>query len=238
MKQFLWTLCFLPLLGQAQRIEYAWPNTPCPNLLNCDSGCTACASPVNSGAGFFGNALALLGADVCPHTQGGGDNALLTYGWTTLPDEGYGLLITGIAFEPTQLDSIVLRHRAGTDGPTRLQVRFGINENMPTAQLADLPVPGEFGKTTFLHLGDVQAGPDMVYGYFSLLLQPYAGNGGSWDLDDIRIVGSPAVATPVPDLSIATIDAPLPKFDALGRPLVEKPGFRFYLDRSRRVVVP
>jgi hypothetical protein len=238
MKQLLLTMCLLPMLGHGQRIEYAWPNTPCPNLLNCDSGCTACASPVNSGDGFFGNALTLLGAAACPHAQGGGDNALFTFDWPTIPNDGYGLLITGIAFEPTQVDSIVLRHRAGIDGPTRLRVRFGVNENMPATELADLPVPGEFGRTTFMQLGNVEAGAGMVYGYFSLLLQPYAGNGGSWDLDDIRIVGSPLQTTAVPDLSLADLKAPLPKFDALGRPMVDKPGLRFYLDRSRRVVVP
>lgn len=238
MRPALWPIFLLCVPAWAQSIDYAWLNQPCVSVLNCDTGCTACNSSVNEGSMFFGNPMAFLGVDVCPHPITSGDNVLLTYGWPTFPQEGSAVLLTGIAFSPTQVDSVIVRHRAGADGPQRLQVRFGINENMPATVLADVAVPDQFGNSTFTQLGDVIAGPQMIYGYFSLLLQPYQGEGGSWDLDALRIVGSPSTITDIPDLSVPAGTAKLPRYDALGRPILERPGMRFYLDRSKRVVLP
>ena len=237
MKTLTLLLFLIPFHIRAQRIELAWLNTPCANMLNCDTGCSACNTPVNQGTQFFGNPVTFLGVDVCPEPVHVGDNALLTYGWPSFPDNEHGLLITGIAFTPTYLDSVIIRHRSGTDGPQRMRVRFGINENMPATVLADLPVGDQFTGSVFTQLGTVAATETMVYGYFSLLLQPYQGNGGSWDLDELRIVGSAAQTTGVQDLSLPPNMASLPRFDALGRPILEKRGVRFYLDRSRRVIL-
>lgn len=238
MKLFLtWFVSIAPLFVAAQNIDFAWLNTPCANVLNCDSGCSACNSPINQGTQFFGNPVTFLGVDVCPHPIQVGDNALLTYGWPTIPDNEHGVLVTGIAFIPTYLDSVIIRHRAGADGPQRMSVRFGINENMPVTVMADVAVESQFDNSVFTHLGAVAATETMVYGFFSLLLQPYQGNGGSWDLDELRIVGSPVGSTSVQDLSLPSNMTSLPRFDALGRPILERRGVRFYLDRSRRVIL-
>jgi hypothetical protein len=126
---------------------------------------------------------------------------------------------------------------SGVDGPQRMSVKFGLNENMPTTVLADVSIGDQFGTTVLTDLGTVAASESMVYGYFSLLLQPYQGNGGSWDLDELHIAASPMLATEVQDLTLSGKWAPLPRFDALGRPVLERPGVRFYLDRTKHVVL-
>jgi hypothetical protein len=229
-------LLLLPSLLRAQVIEFTWPNQPCATVLNCDTGCTACNLPGVQGTTFMGNNAGFLGVDVCPHPVATADNALLTYGWPVNPDDAYAVLITGLAFTPTRIDSIVIRHRSGPDGPQRLQVRFGINQNMPAAVLADVPVLDAFGSSALAALGVVAPEPTMVYGYFSLLLQPYDGAGGSWDLDAVRIVGSPA-ATSVPDMGLPINARRMPRFDALGRPLDDQRTARLYIDGTRRIVV-
>lgn len=231
----LFVLC--PLLGAAQVVDYRWLNMPCSTMLNCDTGCSACNMPQNTTGQFFGNDVGWLGVDVCPHPVVVGDNALLTYGWPVIPDEQHAVIFTGIAFTPTRIDSVIIRQRSGPDGPQRLQVRFGINESMPATIIGDVPVPDAFTPLVITHPGDVIHPETMVYGFFSLLLQPYQGNGGSWDLDDLRIVGSPMEPTGIVDLRLPAPQGPLARYDALGRPILQKRGLRFYLDRSKRIVV-
>jgi hypothetical protein len=237
MRILLLSAFLFPLSMLGQKIEYAWPAMPCAVQINCDSGCTACALPVNENASFFGNDMGFLGVDVCPHPVELGDNALGTYGWPAIMDEDHMVILTGIAFTPTHIDSIIIRHRAGTDGPERLRVRFGVNQSLPTTEIADFAIPTNFDNTVVRDPGTVAAGEGMVFGFFSLLLQPYMGNGGSWDLDDIRIVGSAVDATAVQDLSLPTNAARLPAFDALGRPVIQRKAVRFYFDGTRRIVV-
>ena len=235
-------LLLLPGLLHAQVIDLTWPNQPCATVLNCDTGCTACNLPAAQGAALLVNAPVFLGVDACPHPVAVGDNAVLTYGWPADPDDAHAVLITGLAFTPTRIDSLVLHHRRGADGPARLQVRYGINANMPTTVIADVPVADSFQPTALADLGTVAPEPTMVYGYFSLLLQPYNGLGGSWDLDALRIVGTP-VATAVPDLALPTANRTLPRFDALGRPVLDRRSMHdsrsvhLYFDGTRRVVV-
>ncbi len=237
MKNALLITLLLPLAGTAQNVEYAWLNQPCASLLNCDTGCTACNMPANASTQFFGNDVGWLGVDVCPHPVTVGNNALFTYGWPTIPDNDHAVIVTGIAFTPTRIDSIIIRHTSDPDGPQRMQVRFGINQSMPTTIIGDVDVPEGFGSSVFTNLGDVTHDETMVYGFFSLLLQPYQGAGGSWDLDDLRLVGSPMEMTGIADLQLPDTSINLPRYDALGRPMAQKRGIRFYLDRSKRVVL-
>lgn len=233
----LFASLLLPLLMVAQRIEYRWLNTPCTSLLNCDTGCTACNMATNTDASFTAGNAGFIGVDVCPHPISSGDNLLFTYGWPAAPDEQHMVVLSGIAWEPVHIDSLIIEHRSSPGGPERLRVRYGINESMPANILADVPTPTAMGSSVWADLGTVAAGPEMVYGYFSLILQPYQGGSGSWDLDGLRIVGSPATMTGIPDLSVPTGARPLPRYDALGRPIVERRALRFYLDRSKRVML-
>jgi hypothetical protein len=235
-----WT--FLPLVfvvasASAQTINYEWLNEPCVSLLNCDTGCTACNSSRNSNSQFTGTDVGWIGVDVCPHPAIVGDNALFTYGWPSIADEDHMMLVSGIAFSPIHIDSLVFRHRSAPDGPQRLRVRFGVNESMSADEVGDVPVPSAFGNTVLTDLGDVAAGDGMLYGFFSLLLQPYLGEGGPWELDELRIVGTAISTTAVPDLSLPARMGKLPRYDALGRPIIDRPGVRFYLDGTKHVVL-
>lgn len=236
MRTLLACLWLIPSVLNAQVLKYAWPNQPCGAILNCDTGCTACNLPAASGSTFMGNNAGFLGVDVCPHPVATGDNALFTYGWPSAPDDDHAVIVTGLAFAPTRIDSILVRHRRGPDGPQRLQVRFGINENMPATVIGDVPAGEGFGNVTFTGLGLVAAEPAMVYGYFSLLLQPYSGAGGSWDLDELRIVGSPD-ANSMPDLLPPAGARRSLRFDALGRPVHDRRAVRFYFDGTRRIAL-
>lgn len=233
-----WTflpLAFVAACASAQSITYEWRNEACASLLSCDTGCTACNSARNSDGGFSGTDVGWLGVDVCPHPVTEGDNALFTYGWPSIADEDHMMLVSGIAFSPIHVDSVIITHRSAVDGPQRLRVRFGINESMSEDLIADVPVPAEFSNTVLTDLGEILPGDGMVYGYFSLLLQPYLTEGGFWEVDDLRIVGTPALSTALPDLSLPPNTGKLPKYDAMGRAIIERPGLRFYLDGSKQV---
>lgn len=233
---------FLPLVFvvssvTAQSINYEWLNEPCASLLSCDTGCTACNASRNSSGEFIGTDAGWVGVDVCPHPATTGDNALFTYGWPSIGDNEHVMLVSGIAFTPIHIDSIVFRHRSAADGPQRLRVRFGLNESMPATEIADVSVSDGFANTVLTDLGDVVAGDGMLYGFFSLLLQPYLGEGGPWELDDLRIVGTGMLSTAMPDLSLPANMGKLPRYDALGRPIIDRPGMRFYLDGTKHVVL-
>lgn len=235
-----WTVLPLILLSStavAQSIEYQWLNQPCASLLSCDTGCTACNSARAMDGQFSGTDVGWLGVDVCPHPIVSGDNVLFTYGWPSIADEDHLMLVSGIAFSPIHVDSLVFRHRSAWDGPQRIRVRFGVNESLSTNEIADLAVPTEFGNSVITDLGTVQAEGSMLYGYFSLLLQPYLGDGGPWELDELRIVGTPVSATAVPDLSIPARAGKPQRFDPLGRPIIDRPGIRIYIDGTKRVVL-
>lgn len=237
MRTLIIALLLSPLLGRAQVVEYQWLNQPCASVLNCDTGCSACNLPAAGNMQFFGNDVGWLGIDVCPHPIITGDNALMTYGWPAIPDEEHAAILTGIAFTPTRIDSVIIRHRAGSDGPQRLRVRFGVNESMPTNEVADVSISEQFTATTLLNIGEVTHPETMVYGFFSILLQPYQGSGGSWDLDDVRIVGTPMTTTGIHDHVVVASSKDLPRYDALGRPLLDRRSVRMYFDTSKRVVL-
>ncbi len=237
MKWPLLPLLVLPLAASAQSITYEWLNLPCASQVSCDTGCTACNASRNSSTWFTGTDAAWLGVDVCPHPIRQGDNALFVYGWPTIVDADHAMMVTGIAFSPVHVDSVIITHRSGPDGPQRILVSSGVNESMSDQQVSDLAVPGEFGTTVLTDLGDVLPGAGMAYGFFSLMLQPYLSEGGAWEIDALRIVGSPAQSTGVTDLTMPTNMAPLPKFDALGRTIIDRPGLRFYLDGSKHVTL-
>lgn len=196
MRTWLLFLLLSPLCLFGQRISYSWPNMPCAVVLNCDTGCTACNIPVNENDQFQGTNVSLQGLDVCPHPHAVGDNVLYTYGWPTIPDAATRIVLSGIAMQPTALDSLVIVHGAEDDGPQRLQVELSLNGEPPVI-VGDVYVDA-LGATVFTDLGSVVAGPSMIFGTFQLTLRAYQGQGGAFLLDDIRLVGGPMqVATSI-----------------------------------------
>ena len=196
----LFGLLLLPGLLHAQVIDLTWPNQPCATVLNCDTGCTACNLPAAQGAALLVNAPAFLGVDVCPHPVTVGDNAVLTYGWPAEPDTAHAVLITGLAFTPTRIDSVVLHHRRGADGPARLQVRYGINATMPTTVIADVPVADSFQPTALADLGTAEALEDLVGRLHAHLSRPLRIEACS-----LQVGASIGVALAQPDDTLASL---------------------------------
>ena len=237
MRNFLIAAFMVPLCSTAQTIELAWPNLPCTTLLSCDSGCTACNMAENSTPIFIGTNLGRTGIDICPLPIGGGDNMLATYGWSALPEEDHRVFVAFIAFEPMHIDSLIIRHRAGTDGPQRLQVRSVLNGTEPTL-IGDVFTSASLSNTVFTDLGCVEAGSGMVYGLLDLTLQAYQGGGGSWDIDDIRVVGSPCEANGINEIAPTTMTIEgSTTFDVLGRTAGTRAAQGLYTGRQKRVVV-
>lgn len=235
-------LFVLPLIPRAQTLDYQWLNLPCASMINCNTGCSACNVAAGGNAIVMGNALAWTGVDICPEPVTTADNALFTYGWPNIPDAGHVLILSGIAIEPIRIDSLVIEHRAASNGPQRLQVRYGVNEPLPASVIADVPTTEGFATTVLTGLGEVAAGPGQIFGMFQLVLQPYAGQSdGSWDLDAIRIVTSPASsasATSIAEVNGTMNLRPGTVFDVSGRS-VQATGraMGLYRDGSRRVVL-
>jgi hypothetical protein len=219
MKKLFLVLMLAPLLGVAQSITWSWPNMPCAFLLNCDSGCTACNLPVNTDASLYGNNMGRQGIDLCPQAVVPGDNALRSYGWPVFPDDSHSLFITAIAFSPIHIDSVIVRHRSDPDGPQRLEVKYGVNASDDLAVVSDAPIPSSFATTTITDLGYVAAGEGMVYGLFELRFQAYQGAGGSWDIDDVRVVATPWIQSGMEEPSPASSVLRAEQFDMLGRPV-------------------
>lgn len=233
-------LLAMPLVSPAQTLDYQWLNLPCATMINCNTGCSACNVAAGGNTIIMGNALAWIGVDICPEPVTTADNALFTYGWPVFPEAGHVLILSGLALEPVRIDSLVIEHRAASDGPQRLQVRYGVNQTMPTTVIADLPTNEAFTKSVLTGLGEVAAGQGQVFGMFQLVLQPYGGQGGSWDLDAIRIVTSPAnaTATSIADVNGNTNMRPGIVHDVLGRPVqANGRAVGIYRDGSRRVVL-
>ncbi len=235
MRQTLFLLLLWPAGLSAQTLEHRWMNQPCAQVLNCDSGCTACNLPEGGGAVLIGTNMGVVGVDVCPHPVTVADNAVFTYGWPSFPDASHALLLSGLTLQPLQLDSIVIRHRHGPDGTERLRIGLSIN-NAPAVQIADVNVSDVFGTTVLTDLGVVAATEAMAAGMYQLVLQPYQGQGGSWDLDEVRIVASPASTTGIGELEAART-AQAPRYDVLGRPAARTDMDGVFIDRFKRIRV-
>ncbi|MBL8003160.1 MAG: hypothetical protein JNL05_14505 [Flavobacteriales bacterium] len=233
MRLVLLALIALPAVLQAQTLDYRWLNQPCGQVLNCDSGCTACNMPTSSGAVLIGTDLASLSIDVCPHPVTTADNALFTTGWPAMADDQHRLMLSALTLQPLHIDSVVIRHRRTADGPVMLRVSAALN-NGPVNAEGSVPVDEAYTTTVFTDLGVVAAQEGNAMGLFQLILQADQGQGGAWVLDEVRIVTSPATLTAIPELQ-APRYANAPRYDLLGRPAPRTDAQGVFLDRYKRI---
>lgn len=233
------TFCmvFLCATVSAQTLDYTWPNQPCATVLNCDSGCTACALPTGGTAVLMGIAPSWLGVDACPHPVAVADNAVATYNWPAMIDPAHQVMLSGLVFAALSIDSVIISHTAAPDGPSRVQVRFGANTTLPTTIVCDVPAQQATVETVITDLGVVQAEEGSPYGFFQLILQAYDGGLGAWAIDGIRIVSSPAAATSVAEVTpLNEKNIAGPRFDVSGR-LLPQSASPTITTAGRRVVV-
>lgn len=238
MKSLL-TICtvFLCTTVSAQTLNYTWPNQPCATVLNCDSGCTACALPTGGTAMLMGIAPSWLGVDACPHPVAVADNAVATYNWPGTIDPAHQVMLSGLVFSAISIDSVIIRHTAAPDGPSRLQVRFGANTTLPTNVVCDVPAQQSTAETIVTDLGVVQAEEGSPYGFFQVILQAYDGGLGAWAIDEIRIVASPDAATAIAEVApINERNRTKPQVDLLGRTIPQNAS-PMITTAGRRVVV-
>lgn len=216
--------------GASQRIAFQWLNQPCGDILNCNTGCSACNLPANSSPHFFGTNMAWFGVDLCPLPVTPGDNAVFSLGWTPMPTSDHFALFSGIALEPMHIDSVIVRHSTFPNGPERLKVSFTPNAAAALVEIADVAIPFEFESLVLTDVGNVLIPDGAPMGTFQLRFNPYQGTDGAWAVDEIRVVASPAT-----DLSTGVQELWNPRavkgpwYDVLGKPMSAEPAPGLYI---------
>ncbi len=230
-----------PCIGQQRSIEFKWLNQPCGEMINCADGCSACNEPEGGDMVVLGTNPALVGVSACPHPVRSGDNALLLSGWTTVPDDARRILISGIAQVPVRIDSVIVVHGSGPNGPTGLLV--GLRDlNDGEGHSIDVAIGRSIMSTEMTGCGVIEKPASMAYGSFQLQLQAYGGGGGDWVLDEVRIVVTELeeqLTTGLLPGSMAVLNnAATNKIDLLGRTLSMGNETGMLMQRGRTVIVP
>jgi hypothetical protein len=226
--------------AQSQTIVYQWLNVPCSNNIHCNTGCSACNIPESSSPAFFGTNMIWPGVDLCPHPVSPQDNALYTTGWPIFAEAGsYGLL-SGLSTMPMQVDSIIIRHRSDATGPQRLKIFFTTDVSQPSEEVGDLDIAMDWNDAVLTNLGRMEIPQGNAFGTFQIKVQAYQGNGGSWQLDEIRVVASPVVETATGITEIAQRYSAMDGqyVDLLGRSAGTDPAPGFYIGKQRVVRIP
>jgi len=224
--------------AQAQTLSYGWLNFPCADNLNCGNGCSSCNLPDDAPANFFGTSVLWYGMDVCPHPINPADNAVYTTGWPIEPDPAVYVGLSVVTLENVQVDSIIIRHRRGQNGPQRLLVKYTNDAQQVPVTLGDVDIVPAWQETVFTDLGCLApTGSD--YQGFQLRLQAYQGGEDNWQLDAMRIVTSPCSVTQV---GIAenfqrNLQESGTYVDVLGRPVMGQPAPGVYVGARKRVQV-
>lgn len=233
-------LSTLPAVAQIQeRIEYRWLNQPCGEMLNCNTGCSACNIPSSTDGTFFGTNAAFIGVDVCPLPLAAGDNGVFTVGWDLQPSNAKSLILSGISVSPMRIDSIRFRHYTTSGGPDRLKVMYTSNVAMAPSELIDIEIPSSLSDHTAIDLGCVAPPEGNPLGTFQLRFMPYGSTTGAWVIDEVVIVGSHCEASSVGVAELAQYRSASngPWVDLLGRPMGTQPSPGVYVAQGKRIRV-
>ncbi|MEO8588419.1 MAG: hypothetical protein ABI432_03545 [Flavobacteriales bacterium] len=223
----------------AQSLYYGWPGlgeASCSEWLNCATGCSACNSPIATGAALIGTSATWIDMNPCPHPKGDGDSVVETHGWTSTP--GDAMVVLGmIALQPMQVDSIIIDHQGMEGGNEHLQVRYGINIALPTEVIKDESISLGEQRTIITDVGCITPGEGGAFGTAQLILQAY-GPGDGWWLDNVRIVASPCFTTGIVTVTPTSVIDRRPVMDLFGRRIDDSAAQGVYLNaQHQRVVV-
>ncbi len=225
--------------AQSQSISYEWLNVPCFSNINCNTGCSACNVPENSSPAFFGTNMIWPGLTLCPHPVSPANNAVHSEGWPAFASNSTYALFSGMSTINMQVDSVIIRHRSSAGGPQRLRISFTNDVAHPHLEVADAEITSEWSETVLTNLGRMDIGEGQDFGVMQLKLQAYQGQGGAWQIDMLRVVGSPAteMATGIAvyDNRYEHLDGQLT--DVLGRPVGKDPAPGMYFGGPRVVRV-
>ncbi|HQW40777.1 MAG TPA: hypothetical protein PK149_06410 [Flavobacteriales bacterium] len=228
--------------AQSKSLTWAWGNSPCGDMLNCETGCSACNLPSEEDASFFGTGATWIGVRPCPHPIVTGDNAVFTESWEMIPVPEKMVIISGMTLTSMELDSVIIQHRSFAGGPTMLRVSLKRDLNGVTNVVYEGPIMDAMSAISLRDLGCAEVAPGMVLGGFQLILQPFGSTDGSWLLDEVRVVAEPCAidfTTGIPGLpDVYRSTAKQGQlFDLLGRPVPQQAAAGFYVDPVRWVIV-
>lgn len=229
------------LMAQRQSITWDWGNVVCSDMLNCNTGCSACNQPGQFASDFYGVGAAWIGVNTCPYPLGGANNAVHTDGWGLGAEPLKMVILGGLADRPMKLDSIIIRHQATEGGPTWLRVSVKRNLFETAEAVYDGPIGTEMGDLVLDDLGslDVPDGGATAAG-FQLRFQAYGSSTGEWILDAVRVSASPVqndISMGIDVVDAKSPDARKPLYDLLGRPADSGRGVRIAPDGRRYMVV-
>jgi len=227
--------------AQSKSLTWAWGNAPCGDMLNCETGCSACNLPSEEDASFFGTGATWIGVRPCPHPIVTGDNAVFTESWEMSPVPEKMVIISGMTLTSMELDSVIIHHRSFAGGPTMLRVSLKRDLNGATDVVYEGPITDAMSAISLRDLGCAEVAPGMALGGFQLILQPFGSTDGSWLLDEVRVVAKPCAidfTTGIPgQLDVYRSAKQGQLFDLLGRPVPQQAAAGFYVDPVRRVIV-
>lgn len=228
------------LTAQRQSITWDWDNVVCADMLNCNTGCSACNQPGQFDSDFHGVGAAWIGVNTCPYPTVSGDNAVHTDGWGIGPEPLKVVMLVGVADGPMVLDSIIIRHRAEDAGPMWLQVSLKRSLMEPATVVYDGLIDSEFKDLILTDMGDLQIPDGASAAGFQLQFRAYGSAAGEWVLDAVRVSASPYQAN-LP-MGISVVDAKHadlhhPLYDLSGRPAASGTGVRIAPDGRRYLVI-
>lgn len=217
------TLLFTPvdLMAQRQSITWDWGNVVCSDMLNCNTGCSACNQPGQFASDFYGVGAAWIGVNTCPFPTVTGDNAVHTDGWGIGPEPLKVVMLVGVANSPMVLDSISIRHRAEGAGPMWLQVSLKRSLMEPATVVYDGPIDAEFKDLILTDMGNLEIPDGASAAGFQLQFRAYGSASGEWALDAVRVSASPnqsGMTTGITEVTGARLQQSAPLYDLLGRP--------------------
>lgn len=217
------TLLFGPmdLMAQRQSITWDWGNVVCADMLNCNTGCSACNQPGQFASDFYGVGAAWIGVNTCPYPTVSGDNAVHTDGWGIGPEPLKVVMLVGVANGPMALDSIIIRHRAEGAGPMWLQVSLKRSLMEPAAVVYDGPIDAEFKELVLTDMGSLEIPDGASAAGFQLQFRAYGITSGEWALDAVRVSASPnqsGMTTGITEVTGVRLQQSAPLYDLLGRP--------------------
>lgn len=228
------------MYAQQETLSWNWANTICGDMLNCNTGCSACNQPGEFLPAFYGTSGAWLGLSTCPQPTTSGDNAVLSEGWSSAPDPAKMVMISGIAIGPMTLDSIVIRHRSVDQGPTWLRVSLKLDLSAPAIQVYEGPITDEFSSLVLTDLGDLEILEGYTAAGFQLQIQAFGSDGGAWALDAVRVVATPSapdISTGLTELIGRSNGRSEQMYDVIGRPSFNPSGMGVSRSGKRVVVI-
>ena len=228
--------------AQTRTLTWRWMNTPCGNVLNCHTGCSACNLPDEQDAVLVGTNAAWIGVTTCPQPFGMGDNAVVSEGWDLAPREDRMVILGAVHLDELRLTGLRIRHAAWGDGAMRLEVGLSLGHQEPFVPVWDGPVPSDLAWLDLSELGCSPVHSDGSPGAFRVRLRAYGDPSGSWLLDEVLMVTEPCVTgittgVVALDPRMSNAERRTGPVDALGRRVGAQAAAGAYHNGTRKVVV-